>query len=260
MADVPDFGNLAQQQYNANFDAWNKTNEANRPDQYNPMGSTTWGQDGQGNWVQNTQLSDWTKPLYNTTIDSQISLGQKLGAGAPQASFGAQQNVIDAWNALAQPGLDKAANADRARAAAMGITIGSNANNDIERNIGVNRSTSQNQGILQGVDAYNKMYQNQLAGYNANRDAMTAMTGVRDSLNPNKWSASVPTSAALTPQNIYGSAQDTFNAQTSKENAARADALARTQANYQLAGSALNNIGGIVSGVGSLWNTVSGWF
>ena len=257
MAQIPDFGSLAGQQYQANTDAANRTNIANRPNQYNPMGSVTWGMNPDGSWSQNTQLADWTKPLYNQTIDSQIALGTRVGAGAPEASFGADQRVIDAWQALQQPGLDRDANAARARAAAMGITLGSEANNDIERQIGTNAATSRNQGILQGVQAARGLYADQLAGFNSNVGAMGAMTGVRDSLNPNKWAASVPTSATYTPQTIYGSAMDTFNANLANENKGAIQASQDQARTAAIWAALLGNRGltdAAISGAQSIWN------
>lgn len=249
MADVPNFGALAEQQYGANTQAANQTNLANRPNQYNPMGSSTWSMNPDGSWTQNTQLADWTKPLYNQTIDSQIALGSQVGSGAPQATFGAQQNVIDAWNALQQPGLNQQSAAARARAAAQGITLGSNAMNDVERTIGTNEATSRNQGILQGVNAWNSLYDRQLQGYQANVGAMGAFTGVRDSLNPNKWTASVPSSATYTPQTIYGSAMDTFNANLANENKAAMQSAANT-AGY---GQALGGAADLASSLYNIW-------
>lgn len=251
---VPDFGSLAGQQKSANDWATNQTNMANRPNQTNAMGSITWGLNPDGSWGQNTSLNGQAQGLFNNTMGWQNALGSQVGAGAPQASFGAQQNVIDAWNALQQPGLNKEAEAQRARAAAMGLTIGSAANNDIERNIGTNQATSRNQGILQGVNAYNQLYQNQLAGYNSNVNAMGAMTGVRDSLNPNKWQTQVPTSAAYIPQTTYGAALDTFSANRQNENADIAASQAKTDSyiNALRAAGGTQGIGGVVSGIGSL--------
>ena len=216
------------------------------------MGSVTWGLNPDGTWGQSTTLNGGAQNLFNTTINGQTALGSAVGAGAPQASFGAQQNVIDAWNALQQPGLDKEANAARARAAAMGITLGSNASNDVENTIGTNAATSRNQGILKGVDAYNQLYQNQLAGYNANVSGMSALTGVRDSLNPNKWAASVPASATYVPQTIYGAAMDTFNANKANENASQvaSNASAANTANYVKAAAGL---------AGTAYNVWSNW-
>lgn len=252
MATVPNFGALAQQQQQANDDASRRTTWASRPDQTSAMGSVTWNQTPDGRWINNTTLAGGAQNLFDETLGWQSGLGSRVGAGAPEASFGAQQNVIDAWNALQEPLLQKQANADRARAAAMGITLGSEANNDIERNIGTNAATSRNQGILQGVNAWNSLYDRQLAGYNANTGAMGAMTGVRDSLNPNKWMSSVPSAAAYTPQTIYGSAMDTFNAELANENKQAMQSAATTS-------NIINGIGGAADLAGSLYNIWKNW-
>ncbi len=256
MATVPDFGALAQQQKNYADQAAFQTNAANRPNQSTQFGTVTWGANPDGTWQQSTNLNPWTTDIFNQTYTGTQNLMNQVNQGAPQASFGAQQNVIDAWNALQQPGLDKAGAAARNRAAAMGITIGSTANNDIERTIGTNEATSRNQGILQGVNAYSDLYKNQLAGYNASRGALGDLTAVRNSLNPNAWATKVPTSVNYTPTNAYGAAGDTFAAQISNENI---DAMKRGQ-NIQGASGLLGaagGIGGIASGVGNLWSGLS---
>ncbi len=251
---VPDFGALANQQQAANDDATRRTTWSNRPDQTTALGNISWNQTPDGRWINNTTLSGQAQGLFDTTMSGQQNLGSQIGAGAPQASFGAQQNVIDAWNALQQPGLDKAGEAARARAAAMGITLGSNANNDIERNIGVNEATSRNQGILQGVNAYNQFYQNQLAGYNANIQGSQALGNIRESLNPNKWASNVPTGAAYIPNTVYGAALDTFSANRQNENADIAASQAKTDSyiNALRAAGGTQGITGIVNGIGSL--------
>jgi len=258
VAQIPDFGGLASQQKTANDQAATQTNWASRPNQYNAFGSTTWGYDPTSQqWSQNTNLAGGAQGLFDQTMQGQQGLLGSVVSGAPQANFGAQQNVIDAWNSLQRPGLDAAAEQQRARAAAMGLTVGSEANNAIERNIGTNEATSRNQGILQGVNAWNQLYQNQLAGFNANRGALGDVTNVRNSLNPNAWNAKVPTPAAYTPETIYGAAQDTFNAQRQNENAALAASQGNTQG-YIDALKAAGGISGLATGAKDLWSAGKG--
>jgi hypothetical protein len=285
---VPDFGALAGQQKTANDQAANQTNMANRPNQYNPMGSITWGQNPDGSWGQSTSLSGGAQGLFDSSISGQQNLGNQIGAGVdygnlpamPDSGFGASQQVINAWNALQQPGLDKSAAAARNRAAAMGITIGSNAQNDIERTIGTNEATSRNQGILAGTQEFNNVFnrgmqarqqgqKEALDKYNAAISGSSALGSARDSLNPNKWAADVPTSAAFQPQTIYGAAMDTFSANRQNENAEIAAKQAQTQSYVDAlrAAGGGGGLAGIAQGIGSLWNTgssiynaVSGWF
>ena len=272
MAAVPDFGALASQQNTANNAATNATNLANRSNQSGPYGSISWTQDPSGQWNQTSALNGQAQGLMDTSMSGQQGLAGVIGGGVnygnlpamPDSGFGASQQVIDAWNALQQPGLDKASEAQRARAAAMGITIGSNANNDIERTIGTNEATSRNQGILQGTQEYQNVFNRGLAARQqgvteANNTYDRAITGsnalgtIRDSLNPNKWATTQPASAAFVPQTIYGAGLDTFSANQANENAAQAQSNANRSANTSLLNTGLNAVGGL----GGLWSGAS---
>ena len=310
MAAVPDFGSLAAQQNTANNQATNLTNQANRPDQYNALGSTTWSQDGAGNWTNSSNLNGGAQNLFNSTLSGQQNLTGQIGAGLnsdglmgwgstdltgnlgamPQVGHYNQQ-VINAWNALQQPGLQKQADASRQRLAAQGITNGSTISNNNEGIIGGNWNDASNKAILAGYQQGNTEYdqalrgrqqgytenlgQSQLqnseraqqfgerqSGYQAALSGLTGLTSTRNSLDPNAWNSKVPTSAAYIPQTIYGAAQDTFNANMMNENAATA-AKQANQTTAVNAGRALlgnQGIGGLFGsgGVGGaasgLWN------
>ena len=277
---VPDFGSLASQQAAANNAATDKTNLANRSNQSGPMGSLTWTQGPNGQWTQNTALGGAQQGLFDSTISGQQGLAGTIGAGVnygnlpamPDSGFGASQQVIDAWNALQQPGLDKSADAARTRAAAMGLTIGSNANNDIERTIGTNEATSRNQGILQGTQEYQNVFNRGLAArqqgvteannvYDRAISGSASLGATRDSLNPNKWLGTTSASAAYLPENIYGAALDTFSANQAQQNASQAQSNANRAANTGLLTSGINALGGvsgIAGGAKSIWDMFSG--
>lgn len=237
---IPDFGSLAGQQKTSDDFATNQQNLANRPNQTNPFGSTTWSQGPDGTWQQTNSFNAQGQGLFDASLGAQRSIMGQIGGGAPQATFGAQQNVIDAWNRLQQPTLDQRAEAQRARASAMGLTLGSEPNNSIERGIGSTYREANDTAIGKGVDAWNQLYDRQLAGFNANRGALSDVSGVMQNMNPNKWNTSVPASATFSPETKYGAALDTFNAQRQNENAD----IARRQANIQGFTSALQSAGG----------------
>lgn len=265
---IPNFGALADEQKTADDYAVNQTNQANRPNQYNPYGSLTWAQGPDGSWTQNTTLSAPAQGLFDQSMTAQGSLTDRLGAGAPEASFGAQQNVIDAWNRLQQPDLDRQAGARRARAAAMGLTTGSMANTSIEDDITNAYRTAGDTSIIKGVDAWNQLYDRQLQGYNANRGALGDITKAREGLNPNAWAAKVPASQTYTPESVYGSAMDTYSAGRQEENADITERNAEIQGYVNL----LTALGGIkdaptnisnaansfLNTAGNVWNRVSG--
>ena len=274
---VPDFGSLAQQQNAANNTATNLTNQANRPDQYNALGSNTWSQDGAGNWTQSSSLNGSAQNLFNTTLAGQQGLAGTVAGGInygnlpamPDSGFGATQSVIDAWNRLQQPGLDKDAAAQRARMAAQGITAGSVINNLGEKGISDAAGTARDKAILAGTTEYGNVFNRGMqarqqaaneaqTGYQAALQGLTGLGSVRDSLNPNKWNADVKTSAAYIPQTIYGAAQDTFNANMMNQNADLAQKNADRANTASLANTAVNAVGGL----GGLWSGASnawGW-
>ena len=207
---------------------------------------------------------------------------------------GYNQQVIDTMNKLAQPGLTQQSDAARARAAAMGITLGSNANNDVERTIGNNWNDSALKSIVagytQGNTEYDQALRGRTEGYNENLgqsqnqtaqrtaaekertdsyqallSGSTNLGATRDSLNPNSWAAKVPTSVAFAPTGIYGAAADTFSGQMAVENQATAQSNANRAANTGIANTLLNTAGqigwgNIGNGISNLWNGAGNLF
>jgi hypothetical protein len=255
---VPNFGELANQQYGANTQATNLTNLANRPNQYNPMGSTTYTMNPDGSWGTNTSLSVAAQGLFDASISGQQALAGQVGQGLDYSSLGAMpqvgqynQDVINSWNALQAPSLDAGDTAARSRAAAQGLTMGSDPWMDMTRAQGNIRTDAGNKAILAGYQQGNTEFNQALAarqqgaGELQNRftgatSGMSALGNARDSLNPNKWSPNVPASAAYLPKTIYGAAQDTFNAQRQNENAR----LAASQGNTEAGVNILRALGG----------------
>lgn len=284
MANVPNFGDLASQQNQANNAASNLTNQANRPNQYNPMGSITWGRDAGGNWTQSSALGGQAQGLWDQSFAGQGALAGQIGGGINYGSApampqvgGYNQEVINAWQGLQQPELDRNATAQRQRLAAQGVTMGSNISNTSERNLGNVSTDARNKAILAGYTQGNTEFDQALRAraqgtgeaeksYDATIRGSGALGTMRDSLNPNKWAANVPGSANYLPQTIYGAAQDQFNAQRQNENAD----IARQQAQTGSYVDALRAAGGI-SGIGQAasaaapyvqdaWSGIKGYF
>ena len=280
---VPDFGALAGAQNTANDAATNKTNLANRPDQSSALGTSSWTQGPDGTWSQSTALNGAAQGLFDTTMSGQTGLAGQIGQGVDFSGLGTMpqvggynQQVIDSWNALAQPGLQRQSDAARQRAAAMGITMGSDASNDVEKTIGTNEATQRNQAILQGYTQGNTEYtQAMQARQEAEKEAMDkysgaisgsgALTSARQSLDPNAWMAKTPASANYAPETIYGAAQDTFNANMQNQNSD----IAQRNANIASGSSLLKTLGGssgifgsggITGAAGDLWGGLKGLF
>lgn len=307
MAYVPDFGSLAAQQKTADDQAVNQTNAANRPNQYNDLGSLTWTQSPNGEWNQTTKIGDWAQPTMNNVVSGQQNLSGQVGQGLNTSGlpgFGSSdltsnlgtmpqvgqynQEVINAWNSLQQPGLNQQAAAARARAAAQGLTLGSAGLGSVERGIGSNWNDASNKAILAGYTQGNTEYDQALRGrsqrytenlgqstmantirqqalgerkdqYGAAMSGISNLNALKDNLNPNNWAGKVPTSAGYKPTGIYGAAADTFSANQANENQAQAQANANRSANMGMVNTALgaaNQIGwgNIGSGAKDLWN------
>lgn len=269
MAAVPDFGALANQQATASNAAAFNTNLANRPNQTNALGSITWGANPDGTWGQSTNLNGAAQGLFDQTLAGQSGMAGGISAGLDYGSApampqvgGYNQQVIDTWNALAQPGLQKQSDAARARAAAMGITLGSNASNDVESNIGTAEATQRNQAILQGYTQGNTEFDQALRArqqgtteaqnkYSALLQGSGALTAARQSLDPNSWATKVNPSANYTAPQLYGAALDTFSSNQANENAARAQSNADRSATTSAVNTGLNVAGQI--GWGNIW-------
>ena len=265
---VPNFGDLSAQQHVADTAATDQTNRANRPNAYNPLGSTSYTKNPDGSWGTNTTLSGAAQGLFDSSLTGQQNLVNQMGAGINYSSLGAMpqigqynQDVINSWNALQAPGLDAGDTAARSRAAAQGLTMGSDPWMSMTRAQGNIRTDAGNKAILEGYKQGNTEFDQALAarrqgagelehGYDAARTGAAGLTEMRNSLNPNKWNPNVPGSAAYLPQSIYGAAQDTFNAGRMNENANIARGQANTESGVNILRALSGNSGlpGLISG------------
>lgn len=306
MAAVPDFGALASAQANENDDATRRTTWSQRPDQTNSMGSITWNQTPDGRWVNSSQLNGTGQSLYDSTMWGSLNLGNQINQGVNSnglmgwgssdltGNLGAMpqvgqynQQVIDAWNALQNPALDKAEASQRQRLAAQGITNGSSIMSQSDRTLGANRTDAGNKAILAGYQQGNTEYdqalkargqrytenlgQSQLqnsmrqqqfgertTAYDAAMKGSASLQSTRAGLNVNDWASKVPTGAAYVPETIYGAAQDTFNANRQNENADIAKSQARTDSaiNALRAAGGVSGIGTAIGGIGSALGSI----
>lgn len=296
-----DFTNQAINQAGLTNMAGQQTTLANRANQYNPYGSMTWSQDPSGQWSQYTSLNEPYNNVNATSALASENLGQRIGRGVstdglgdwgstditqgvsmmPDGGFGATQSVIDAMRGLQQPTLQRNADAERTRLAAMGITMGSDASNDSERNLGNASSDADLKAILAGTQEYGNVFNRQLAqrqqgvdenikrsnlttalrgsqfqervGQNASDIAgLGAVSGMRVDPKFASYAGATPTVAP----DIYGSAVQSYNA-------GQAASANRTAGNLGLAGagiSALGGLGGLTGLAGQAGSALSNWF
>lgn len=303
---IPDFTALAGAQGAINQNAANAQTQANRPNQSNPYGSLSWQRDSNGNWYQNQQLSGSQQGIFDNASAGQAALtgamGSPVGAGSqawgdptvnngvsgmPAGGFGAAQNVIDAYKALQEPGLTQNRDAERSRLAAMGITLGSDASNASERNLGNIQTDADNKAILAGTTEYGNVFNRDLAlrqqGVSENQQNFAnanALRGLQTSENINRRASDASTlgalgtakagttpgfasftgATALAPPNVYQAGMDQYNAGLAQDNAGAAADANHRAGNIAIGGAVLNGLGGvsgIVNGAKNAYNWAS---
>lgn len=248
--EAPNYAGLATQQQAANEQAWNKTLQANRPNQTNQFGSLTWEQDPTtGQWTQSTQLNQPQQDIFNQQQANQQQIanmgGGLLGgfdasqvdlSGAPAMGTvgGFNQQATDIYNQLAQPQLDRQRAAKEAQMAAMGLGMGSGRAYDTQQqllNESENRSglMAAQAGIQQGNTMFGQQNQLHQLGVNDILSQKQANLGQLSGLFGLGQAQGVPTfqnfgqAGQLTAPNISGAAQNQYEADLTKTNAANAD-------------------------------------
>lgn len=170
----------AQSEYVFNKQNAAQNTMANRPNQYNQFGNSTWAQDANGNWTQTTSLNEPQQNIFNQQQANQQQIANAAGGmlggldtsqiDLSQAPAMAQvgqfnQQATDLYNQLAAPELERSQNAQRARAAAMGIPeFGSQAGTTMNQQLADAASRSAMMGAQAGIQQGNTMFgqQNQL--------------------------------------------------------------------------------------------------
>ncbi len=155
---VPDYVTLANQQGQQNQALIGGQTQANRPNQYNPLGSSTWSQDANGNWTNNVSL---TGQGQNNLNQYQSLLGGLLGGigqnqGMDLSQYVTNANAVDA-NGIGtsllqrlQPSLDTSRNQLSTSLAAQGLTQGSEAWNNAMDSANRQQTDAQLAAIGQG--------------------------------------------------------------------------------------------------------------
>lgn len=185
---TPDFEKVAYQQAALDNAAWKDTTSANRPNQYNALGSVTWGQDDNGNWTQSAQYNPMMQGLFNQQVGNAGKAGQAYGnmlnsmpgmmmdmsrssglaslPSAPNRTQEYDQRVIDTVRQLQAPELSRSRQAQEARLAAMGLGTGSGTAYNTQQNlIGQNENDADLKAILSGMDQANTRFGQDLTKY-----------------------------------------------------------------------------------------------
>jgi hypothetical protein len=203
---APDYTGLANQQAALGKESWNAALQANRPNQQNQFGNLSWSQDPTtGQWTQTSALNQPQQDIFNQQQANQQQIANMTGgmlggfntspidfSGAPglpsvtdYSSLGEipgavdysslgnipqvgqySQQATDLYNQLAEPGLANAENAQRARAAAMGLPeFGSRAGTTMNQQLADARSRSGMMGAQAGIAQGNTMFGQGMQAY-----------------------------------------------------------------------------------------------
>lgn len=275
-AATPDYMGLAKQESAANKQNLADQLRANRPTQVSTEGQVGWSQDPTtGEWTQTSTLNAPQQQLYDTQLGNQQGIADKSGqmlqnfnpdySGIPKMGEVGQfnQQATDLYNQLAQPGLDRQVNSQRARAAAMGIPeFGSRAGDNMNQQLGDLTSRSGMMGAQAGIHQGNIMFdqQNQLhrQGYQDINNQLGNIQGLmglgrQQSANPT-FNPFASAGMAQTP-NLTGAANQQYQAEQAKLNAQAASRGGLLSTIGNVAGMALGGpIGGMIgSGIGGLF-------
>jgi len=257
---APDYNALAQQQAYLSRTAADDMTAANRPDQTNQFGSSTWSQDPTtGEWTQSTQLNQPQQDIFNQQQYNQQQLadigGELTGgydasqvdlSGAPAMGQVGQfnQQATDLYRQLGQPDLDRAQAARKADLAARGISdLNSGAGANLMAQLGdqTNRfgMEAAQRGIAQGNTMFGQQNQLHQQGVSdilnqkqANINQMQGLFGLGQQMGVPQFDNFTAAGQYQTPD-LMGAAQGQYNAGMDKTNAANSD----SNRNAQVAGT-----------------------
>ena len=237
--DAPDYSGLAEQQSALSNQNWNTQLQANRPNQTNQFGSSSWSQDPTtGQWTQSTQLNQPQQDIFNQQQANQQQIanmgGGMLGgfdtsqvdlSGAPAMGQVGQfnQQATDLYRQLGQPDLDRAQAARKADLAARGISdLNSGAGANLMAQLGdqTNRfgMEAAQRGIAQGNTMFGQQNQLHQQGVSdilnqkqANVGQIQGLMGLGQQVGVPQFSNFSQAGALSTPD-LMGAAQGQYNA------------------------------------------------
>ena len=248
--EAPNYSALASQQAEMANKNWQTQLQANRPNQSNQFGTSTWEQDPTtGQWSQSTQLNQPQQDIFNQQQanqqqianmgggmlgefdTSQIDLSKAPGMGTVG---GFNQQATDLYNQLAQPQLDRQRAAKEAQMAAMGLSLGSGQAYNTQQellNDSANRSAmmAAQAGIQQGNTMFgqqNQLHQQGvqdiLSQRQANLGQLSGLMGLGQQMGVPQFE-NFTGAGQLTTPDLMGAAQNQYGANLDKTNAANAD-------------------------------------
>lgn len=247
----------AQQQGNSSTQNINDQTVQNRANQVNSNGQLQWSQDPTtGQWTQTTSLN---QPLQSALDSQQGITADRSGAASsmlpgaissasqgldtsglnPLFSFGApgqtNQQAQDAVMGQLQPGLDQSRKAAENQLSNQGITPGSEAWQNAERQLGVNDNNANLQATMAGFQQGNTENSQNIAYSQAQQAQNASNLSQQSTLNNyglgqvnsllNGQSVTDPSfgtysqAGTATPTNYLGAQQSNYNAILDQQNA-----------------------------------------
>lgn len=230
-----------------NAEAINKALLANRANQTSDFGSLTWEQDPEtGVWTQTNKLAPELQEQLTGLRGKYGDLIDSMGG-----EFGINNDVMKAYRAQMQPGLDQQRSAENARLAAMGLGTGSGAAWGGAQDA-LNRSANdaEQKAILNGFNAWQQGQQNVRAN-------LGALSGLESSWRANSGMPSYANSAAATVNAPVVSQPEnrTYEGMMADNDIAMAQAQANAASNDKMWSSLGKGVGSLVD-----YGSNNGWW
>jgi hypothetical protein len=200
----------------------------------------------------------------------------RFSGGLDTAAFGVNNDVMQALRGQLQPGFDQRANADRARAAAMGSGFGSGtANASMEDQIGRNYNDMNQKAVLGGYDAWRQSQENmrqnaasdlgiwnsQQANNRANMGTtMSGVTAMNANANQDPWAAG--TTPQMAQPTVAMPTNKTWEAQMEQNKINSGQTAANNAVNNQFWGNVAGTLGnpGVQDAIGTGISKVKNWW
>ena len=238
---APDYTGAAQATAAGNLAAAQTATNANRVNQITPQGSLTYGRpqnaddpwtvtqsyspDQQNIYRQNNQLSSGLLGLAGNTL-GQIGSNmahQTTLADLPSTGMHPGESGQQAYMRMAAPDLAMARETAESTAAQSGITQGSAAWNNMQRQLGVNENNAQDHAITSGFGMGQQAQQQGMQIDTALKSQPINMIGAlrTGSQVSNPQFSNVPQQQTTTGADLLGAATQAGNYQTASNNASQ---------------------------------------
>jgi len=247
---TPDYLGIARMEGQQAMDLAKYNTQVNRPTQIGPYGTVRWAQDKNGNWTQNTTLSQPQQQILNANQSLDLNSAQTANQGLQNAS-----------GVLSHPTLDL--NALPASAFNAGETGQDAIMRRLEPQIGRERGQLEtqlrNQGLVPGTEAYNNAMTQQNEREN-DLLSQAALYGINAQQQARQQGLNEQQQAIYTPINAINSLASGGQVQMPTSggfyNQAQVQPTDYLSAAQQTYNAGLNNYNAKQSQQNNMWNSV----